>query len=76
MGLVHTVGIARFALLIGRAWRSGLARPLGAPGERQSDQEGGDRSPPVHLFPQELAGSGTPSAHKRQDEAVGQPLQF
>ena len=37
---------------IGRVWGSGLAHgPLGAPGERQYDEECGKPSLPVHPFP-------------------------
>jgi hypothetical protein len=44
--LGHAPGILRW---MGRVWRSRLARdPLGAPGERQDDEERGRLPPPVH----------------------------
>jgi hypothetical protein len=49
--LVHSAGVARIALLIGRVRR--LPRSSchgGAPAERQDDEERGKRSPPVHQF--------------------------
>jgi hypothetical protein len=50
--LVHSAGVARIALLIGRVRRlSRSSRHGGAPGERQDDEERGKASRPVHQSP-------------------------
>jgi hypothetical protein len=50
--LVHSAGVARIALLIGRVRRlSRSSRHGGAPGERQDDEERGKASWPVHQSP-------------------------
>jgi hypothetical protein len=50
--LVHSAGVARIALLIGRVRRlSRSSRHGGAPGERQGDKERGKASRPVHQSP-------------------------
>ena len=65
--LVHSAGVARIALLIGRVRRlSRSSRRGGAPGERQDDEERGKASRPVHQSPDRRT-----HQHRQQAEVTG-----
>jgi hypothetical protein len=74
---VHSAGVARITLLIGRVWRlsrSSLHR--GAPGEWQDDEERGKPSLPVHHFPPRRARSGEPISHNTKLRLLAPSFQF
>jgi hypothetical protein len=62
---VHSAGVARIALLMGRVRRlPRSSRHGGTPGDRQDDEERGKPSLPVHQFPAQRAIRCTCAAHR------------